>query len=276
MGLKMLKDQSGKDKLFNLKEVEDALYSNRAYLWENLGEELKARCATWSEPQLKEACDSLSLWDGLYNLDSKGFAAFREFATLWDNKLHKVAFNVADPLNTPSGLADEAAPVDGIKAIFLKVADNLAKAGFSPSASVREIQFFKLPDFEGGVKEKISYHGGLHEEGAFNVQDWDGNNHLTNYAYPEVKDADFINAKSTLTKEGYGINGGSSFMMLAEFTAKGPKVRGILSYSQSSDPDSPYFADQNYLYQQKKMRDFPHAWRDIEWGNYNRQTIVLK
>ncbi|MEZ4815812.1 MAG: penicillin acylase family protein [Bdellovibrionota bacterium] len=272
-GLEMLKQMSGKDKKFDVSELEASLFDNRSYLWENVGSDIKARCARYSEPDLKSACDSLTLWDGHFNLDSKGFPVFREMASEWNSKLHKIAFNPEDPANTPSGLVAE--PInrdDDFRNLFVAAVERLKKSGISLVASLSELQFFRLPDFNGGTAEKIPYHGGQHKDGAFNVQDWDGDSHLTTYKYPSISKEENLNKETFLTSDGYAINGGTSFVLIAEFTAKGPKARGLLTYSQSSDPDSPYFSDQNHMYAEKKLRDFPHYWRDIEW-HYPRQTL---
>ena len=57
-----------------------------------------------------------------------------------------------------------------------------------------------------------------------------------------------------LTKEGYLINYGTSFIMALEFTDKGPRAQAFLTYSQSGDPASPQFYDQTQLFSEKKWR----------------------
>ena len=44
-------------------------------------------------------------------------------------------------------------------------------------------------------------------------------------------------------------------IMAVEFTDKGPVSQGVLSYSQSTNPDSPHAADQTRLYSQKGWDD---------------------
>jgi acyl-homoserine-lactone acylase len=279
LGLKMIKDMRGDDNKLSAKEVEDSLFSNRSYLWENIGEELKARCATWPEANLKAACESMSQWDGRFNLDSKGIPAYREFVSLWTSKMHKVPFNVDDPLNTPSGIADEPSAVDEIKAAFTKAVDNITKSAINLNATLGELQLFRLPELDksggGSLLATIPYPGGQHFEGAFNVQDWTNDGDLTLFHYPYLPKEEILNEKSNLTKEGYPINGGSSYMIVAEFTRNGPKARGLLSYSQSTDPDSPYYSDQNYLYSKKQLRDFPHAWSLISGGTYPKESLTI-
>ncbi len=273
MGFRMLKEMPGKNNRFSLKEVEDSLFSNRSYLWEDSGKDLASRCQKWASDAgaaLSVECASLSQFNGKYDLESKGFPVFREFANLWKTTpFHAVAFDPNNPLNTPSALGADA----NIKPLFEKAVELVKKSNIDVMASVARLQFFKVPDFMGGTKERVPYHGGQHNEGVFNVQDWEVGSGLTLYPYPTAQN--IHSEESLLTDEGYPINGGTSFILSAEFTANGPKARGLLTYSQSSDPDSPYYSDQNYLYSQKKLRDFPHRWRDIEWGYaHTRQTLT--
>lgn len=261
MSYKMLNDSAGDNALFNVAEVEKSFFDNRAYLWENLGNDLKNRCQSWPEQSLRTACTAMGDWNGRFDLDSKGEAPFREFASGFKPGLHQIPFNASDPLNTPSGLAAVSKEGDLVKQLFSWAVENLAKANLNPASTLSEMQFFLLPDFAGGTKTKIPYHGGQHKEGAFNVQDWGGGNSNTAFAYPKA--AQMVNEKSSLTTEGYPIDGGASFILLVDFADGIAKARGLLTYSQSSDPNSKYFSDQNVLYAAKQLRDFPHSWDEV-------------
>jgi acyl-homoserine-lactone acylase len=50
-------------------------------------------------------------------------------------------------------------------------------------------------------------------------------------------------------------NSGSSFIMFVQFTDKGPVGRSVLTYSQSTNPDSPHFADQTRLFSAGRWKD---------------------
>jgi acyl-homoserine-lactone acylase len=55
---------------------------------------------------------------------------------------------------------------------------------------------------------------------------------------------------------GYLINYGSSYMQLVEFTAPNTlRAKGLISYSQSTDPKSPFFMDQTQLFSRSQWRD---------------------
>ena len=271
MSNKMVADGSGENQKFNLLEVEQSFFANRSYLWEDFGTSLVQRCKAWSEKLLADGCAALSLWDGRYNLTSRGVAPFREFASGFKSELHQVPFSAKDPLRTPSGLIEPTADADPVKALFSQAVASLSRANINPAAAISQLQLFLLPDFQGGSSERIPYSGGQHKEGAFNIQDWTGGDSQTLYNYPKVET---INAGTGLSKIGYPIDGGTSFLMLVEFLDRGPHARGLLTYSQSSDPNSPYFSDQNHLYSAKKLRDFPHNWTEIlERFGSTKQTI---
>ena len=45
---------------------------------------------------------------------------------------------------------------------------------------------------------------------------------------------------------------GSSIVLTTELTKKGPNAEGILTYSQATDPTSPYFANMTKMFSKKK------------------------
>ncbi len=53
---------------------------------------------------------------------------------------------------------------------------------------------------------------------------------------------------------GYPITGGTSFIMVLDYTDAGPDAQAILTYSQSGDPSSPHFADQTERFSNKQWR----------------------
>jgi len=125
---------------------------------------------------------------------------------------------VSDPVNTPRRLAV------GDPKVLTALADAVQKlAGIPLDAPLGAIQS------EPRGAERIPIHGSRHDEGAFNV--------ITAAFAPGV---------------GYPkILHGSSFVMAVELGRNGPSGRQILTYSQSSNPNSPYYADQTRLYSGK-------------------------
>ena len=56
---------------------------------------------------------------------------------------------------------------------------------------------------------------------------------------------------------------GSSYIQVVTFDAKGPVADAVLSYSQSTDPASPHYADQTWLYSKKGWHRLPFHPADI-------------
>jgi acyl-homoserine-lactone acylase len=75
---------------------------------------------------------------------------------------------------------------------------------------------------------------------------------------------DKMEGSQFLTKEGYPINSGTSFLMALEYTDRGPRAQAILTYGQSGDPKSPHFSDQTELFSKKQWRPILFTNEEIE------------
>ena len=64
-----------------------------------------------------------------------------------------------------------------------------------------------------------------------------------------------VNGTTDLTVDGYAINYGNSTILAVDFADGAPRARGILTYSQSQDEDSPHFADQTQLHATQTLRE---------------------
>ena len=57
--------------------------------------------------------------------------------------------------------------------------------------------------------------------------------------------------------------GGTSWVQVTKFTAKGAKARGVLAYSQSTNPASPHYSDLTQAYADKHWIDLPFRQEDV-------------
>jgi len=121
----------------------------------------------------------------------------------------------------------------------------LKGAGIALDTPLGRLQY---SDRNGG---RIPIHGG---EGSY-----EGITNFVNFAPNQTTLEPFSNparvsGSRLLTKEGYPVNRGSSFVMALEYTDRGPRAVAMLTYSQSGDPKSPLYYDQTELFSAKKWR----------------------
>lgn len=252
-----LKEAAGADNKFSPAEVEEALLNNRSYLADAVLPELLQICQSNRETpvmvnsssvNLAPACDALALWDGTMNLNSTGAHIFREFAFQFNRNPQWVnAFDPAQPVTTPSGLADNATTLQQLATAV----DKINQAGIALDATLGSVQFVEKSTVDGQPSGERFPWGGAHNvEGGFNVFDVrTGNNdtELPRHTYPTLDSTTRLSAAAG----GYHITYGSSWIVVVNFTEDGPVGRGLLSYSQSNSVVSENFDDQTALYSEQ-------------------------
>ena len=84
-----------------------------------------------------------------------------------------------------------------------------------------------------------------------------------------------VHMASELGADGYrNIIWGTSYIQLVSFEASGPQAQGLLVYGQSTDPKSPYYADQVPLYSAKQLQPLPFTQEQIRSdANYRTQRL---
>jgi acyl-homoserine-lactone acylase len=241
----MVRERLAAGRRFTIGSLQGMWENDRSYLAELVSDQLAALCRanpTVNLPQgsvdVSEACPVLSNYDNTGNLDSKGawlFAAYQRRApsgaAFWADQ-----FNVADPLNTPNVL--DAANPDQLIALGEAVKE-LRDHGIPLDSGMRGVQVATR-----GAK-RISIHGCGNCFQNINSSNGDAS---FNAPYGEVVQ-------------------GSSMVLTTELTKRGPHAEGILTYSQATDPTSPWFANMTKLFSHKrwvKLRFGPGADRGLE------------
>ncbi len=175
---------------------------------------------------ISEACPILANYDDTGNLDSKGawlFAAYQRRAPSGAN-FWSDPFNPADPLNTPNQLnVTSGANLQALASAVKELRDN----GISLDSGMRGVQV----STKG--KTRISIHGCGQCFQNINSSNGTGTGNSVNAPYGEVTQ-------------------GSSLVMTTQLTKDGPRSEGILTYSQATDPTSPYFANMTKLFSLKQ------------------------
>lgn len=263
---------SGSDNKFTVAELENAILGNRGMMAELLRSQVVARCTGVPTVQVNTtvidislACATLAAWDGRYDTGSKGAALWREFSGAFSMgelstgasaagvaSLYAVPFDAAKPIETPNTL--KAAPTNGgSDSVLIALANavyRLNLARIPVDAPLGQSQYSTRVD-----GKRVPIHGGGSYDGTANVVSWGTLKSTTpDSDFSAVRGADMINSRTNLTDTGYVINNGSSFIMAMEFTENSVNGRAVLTYSQSSDKASPYFADQTELFSNKQWR----------------------
>jgi acyl-homoserine-lactone acylase len=275
LGLRMVQQRlAGTDGLpgnrFTRQDLQDDVFNDRQYAGELWRDQLVQLCENAPGGQLlgssgpvdvSGACPVLAAWDLHDNLDSNGAILFRRFATralaspgglpanppTGDLSVFSTPFDANDPVNTPSGLNIASPKVH--QALADAVTD-LQNAGIPLNAPLRGYQYEKRGD------EKIPIHGGPGDpNGDFNAIN--------------------VNWSADPAEPGYpNVPHGSSFVMVTSFNGGCPDNRSILTYSQSENPNSPYYADQTRMFSNKQWVDPPFCASEVN-GNPSLSTDVI-
>ncbi len=225
------------DKL-NFKKIVELQSSTYSELADRTVEELVNFGKQSTDVLLNQAAKVLKNWDRTLDTSSIGAVLFVN----WYNaskgtKMFEIDFSKNDPLNTPNTLTKEA------KMLLLKAAtktkDNYGKLDVS-WGEVYEINYAGKT-LKGGL--------GLSEIGSFN--------------------AGFYRPSSN-TK--YTLLGGSAYTSVVEFGDK-IKSKGILSYGNASQKDSPFIGDQLQLLLDRKLRDIWFYPNDIDNHIYLKEIL---
>jgi acyl-homoserine-lactone acylase len=232
---------------FQLSDLQTLVFADRIYAAELVLPDLLAACPT-DDALVVQACAVLAAWDRHANLDSRGAVLFREFwsaASQIPNKW-KVPLDPTDPVHTPNGVAPAALP-----AMFaaLKSAASLLQSLNIPLDG-------RLGDYQGETRNGVRtpLHGGVGDiDGSYNS----------------------LRMSTGLTATGYNnVYWGTSYVQTVTFDDAGPVAQAMLVYGQSTDPTSPYYADQLGPYSRKEWTTLPFSETSIN-ADPNRARITL-
>ncbi|WP_034159030.1 penicillin acylase family protein [Sphingomonas sp. ERG5] len=220
------------------------VFANHSLAAELVMDPLLTLCRDGAKPdeRIAAACTALGGWDRKFNLDSKGAYLFSTFwlAAQKIPGLWAVKFDVADPVHTPRDLIITGETGAKLTAALAAAAAQLGTEKIALDARWGDVQFA----MRGA--ERIPIHGGDGLIGVLNV------------------------AITKPAPGGVELEHGTSYVQIVGFDAAGPIADAVLSYSQSTDPASPYFADQTRLYSAKGWHRLPFTPAQIaaDGGNH--------
>ncbi|MFJ2236409.1 penicillin acylase family protein [Streptomyces sp. NPDC087859] len=181
------------------------------------------------------ACGVLATWDRTVNTDSRGALLFdRLWRKIPAAQLWKVPFSAADPVHTPNTL-NTASPA--FATALADAVTELRAAGIALNSPLGQHQFVVRKG------QRIAVSGGTESLGVWNKVEpvWDP----AQGGYTEVTT-------------------GSSYIQAVGWDgSRCPVARTLLSYSQSSNPNSPHHSDQTRLYSQEKWVTSRFCEKDI-------------
>ncbi|WP_405813309.1 penicillin acylase family protein [Streptomyces sp. NBC_01390] len=188
---------------------------------------------------VSQACGVLASWDRTMNSDSRGALLFDRF---WRKLLGavpsaqrwKVPFSAADPVGTPNTLNTDA---PGFTKALADAVTELRAAGIPLGARLGDHQYVVRKG------QRLPVGGGTESLGVWNKIEpvWD----TANGGYRD-------NAFGSSHIQAVGWDG-----------SRCPVARTLLTYSQSSNPNSPHFADQTRLFSAEKWVSARFCEKDI-------------
>lgn len=206
-------------------------HDNKAELAIRLHDDLLALKEETSDSLVLEAIDVMTQWDGSYDGTSLGALFFNTFTNTWAfekrtspfqlGSLLKDPWEYDDPINTPDGFTDNAEMIDIIK----KTVENHLKT--YPTLEVPYGDYYKLQ--VGDLEYPAT--GGPQHLGVFRIM----------YARPNGE-GKFIG------------NFGDSFVLVLEMGEE-INAKGLLTYGNSSNPDSKHYGDQLEMFSKNELRN---------------------
>jgi acyl-homoserine-lactone acylase len=249
LGLTQIQDRiDGTDGLpgdgFGQQWLQDVLYQNRNHSAELLLAGVLTLCDEEDNQvdgvNVSEACGILGAWDATNNPDRVGPHIWRELYNRIDDiaNLYAVPFDVNDPVNTPRDLnTGEPAVRSEVMAALADTVKRLADASIPLASAWGEVHF----DTRNG--ETFPIHGGPGGSGVYNA----------------------ISSGGLIDGVGYTpIFAGSSYIQAVRWQQGWPVVQAIVTYSQSTDPDSPHFSDMTQVFSDQGWVAFPFQMDDIQ------------
>ncbi|MFD5823950.1 penicillin acylase family protein [Lentzea sp. NPDC060358] len=214
-----------------------------------------------------KACAVLDDWDGRFRVDSRGAVLWREVMSKV-LALHPDALDAAGPLFSSAFDPDEPVHTPGSPrpdpAVLGPALDGAARtleaAGFPLDVPLGMVQH----SVKGGRDFPVP--GAPDALGALDVVEYS--------PMPATTLEPVVPGDRVLSADGYPVNTGTSMLLAVQFTGSGPRAKGLLTFSQSDDPASPNFADQQVLFAQGKVRNCLYTQAEILTDPQLRTTTV--
>ncbi len=219
------------DDSITFEELELYKHSTEMELAVRVLDDLEAAVAAHGDDTAKRAMEVLSAWDRTTDADSRGgvlFAAFFHQARGQD--FFAVSWNEDEPMTTPDGIADPAAAAAALSA----AAEHVEESHGAIDVSWGEVHRLRRGNYD------LPGHGGPNSLGLFRV-----------VSYRPGDDG-----KAAAVQ-------GETYVAVIEFSDP-VRAEALLSYGNSSQPNSPHNGDQLELFAKKELRPVWRTRADVE------------
>ena len=245
-------DGLGGPNLFDLENLKEIVLSGHVYSGDLAQDAvLSDLCPMAGIYDTAAACNAIRQWDSAAALSSIGLPVWKEF---WGNLLKQPSnywvtpFDINDPVNTPRGLNTS---LPAVHAALHDAQTRIENAGLSFAEPLSEQQ-------HSGVNDTaIPIFGAGGAIGAFTI----------------AEDSEQELAPDTLGPDGYRIDFGNSYIQVVTWDSGGVHAEGFLTYSQSTDPANPHYADFTEAYSQQRWHRFPFHPEEIAADQESRITL---
>ncbi|MDX2428199.1 MAG: penicillin acylase family protein [Xanthomonadales bacterium] len=247
-GLNFIEQELTNKNTLGPQDLQSMIYSQRNFAAEILLDDVLVLCEQTATPvdvkgtpvDINAACAALLAWDRHQANDSRGAQVWTEFWRVARKipDVYAVPFDVNDPVHTPDGIAiDNESVAEAIRQALANTQLTLETAGIALDARWGDVQYAERNG------EKIGIPGG---------QGWAGMFSMIVAGLQEEK--------------GYTpIVHGNSYMQVISWDQQGRlDARGMLTYSQSQDPDSAHYDDLTRLYSDRQWIHFPFSDEEIQ------------
>lgn len=199
---------------------------------------IRAAEASDSE-RAKEAAAVLAAWDRNMNADSKGAILFMLWFDMLEDDPFAIPFDINDPYNTPSGLADP----DMAVAILESAAEQVVSAYGTLDVAYGEVMRVRVGEYD------FPGNGGSDPHGVFRAA-W----------YAPTEDGKFA------------IEGGDSWVAVIEFSQP-VQAQVLVGQGNATQPGSAHVGDQTELFSKQELRE---AWltREAVEANLAFEEVV--
>lgn len=243
---------------FTIGHVQELLYGNRNLGGELILQDVLAICGAvddWSAysdypAEAAEACAVLGRWDGRFNTDSVGPHIWQEF---WGRisgttGLWAVPFDANDSVHTPRDMnVSDPAVVEAVRAELGDTVNELVgQRGLPMDRAWGDVQY----RVDGS--DRIPIHGG---SGASMFS---------------------VISSRYVDDQGLGeIRAGNSYIQTVTWDGSTcPHAYAVLTYSQSTNPASPHFADMTRVYSAEQWVDLPYCSDDVAADTVSQTTLL--